>query len=297
MSTWRVTPFDVGLCTLGENHVLGDDYSDDDRMGFALYAFLLQDGAGRNILVDLGPKMLGYTNDMFRRYNFFRTMPDGSTPDDIVQRYGNALDWLQRIGLRPEEITDVVFTHMHADHHGMDDARDGGMCEDFPNAKFHASKIGWDFNVTQRVDGHWNSYLDWGFGDFMLRMEREGRAVFADNAEVAPGVSTIYLGGHAICSQAVYAETDTSPVIITSDDVYRYDLLERGVMARLYTTPDALLEGTRRLAESAKKQRAIVLPVHDPIISDLYRERGDGWLAEAEKLSRRAVDGFLSVRG
>lgn len=297
MHKWRVTPFDVGLCMLGENHVLGDDYSDDDRIPFALYAFLLQNGKEKNILVDLGPKTLGYCNDMFRRYNFFRVMPDGTTPDDIVQRYGNTLDWLAKVGSRPEDITDIVLTHLHADHHGMDDARDGGMCEDFPRARFHISRKGWEFNLSKRVDGHWNSYLDWGFGDFILRMEREGRAVFADDAEVAPGVRTIYLGGHSVCSQAVWAETDRSPVIITSDDIYRYDLLEKGIIARLCTTPEALLGATRRLVKIAKEEGATLLPVHDPAISRLYQTWGDEWLSEAEDLSRRAIDGFLSVRG
>lgn len=287
----ELTPMDVGLCHLGKDHVLGDEYDVNDRIPFTMYAYLIQTPDGRKVLVDLGPKTLGYTNDMLARYGFFRTMEDGSRPDDTVQNHGNTLDWLGRLGVRPEEITDVVFTHFHADHHGMDDARDGGMCEDFPNAVFHVSKTGWDFNVGQRVDGKWNSYIDWGFGDFLLRMEKEGRARFHDNAEIAEGVSTLYAGGHSICSQGVRVETDAGPLVITSDDVYHYSLMEQGVMARLFTTPEKLLDVTRMYARMVLDEGATLLPSHDPTVSDLYEAGGD-WKADARKLSLAAARGF-----
>lgn len=285
---------DVGLCHLGKDHVLGEEYDANDRIPFTMYSYLVQAPDGRRVLVDLGPKTLGYTNDMLARYGFFRTMEDGSRPDDTVQRHGNAPDWLERLGIRPEEITDVAFTHLHADHHGMDDARDGGMCEDFPNAVFHVSNAGWDFNVGRRVDGKWNSYIDWGFGDFLLRMETEGRAKFEDNAAIADGVRTIYAGGHSECSQGVRVETAAGPVVITSDDVYHYSLMEQGVMARLFTTPERLRNVTRMYAKMVLEQGAILLPSHDPTVSELYHAGGD-WLSEARKRSVAAAEGFLSL--
>lgn len=42
--------------------------------------------------------------------------------------------------------------------------------------------------------------------------------------------------------------TERGWAVIASDEVYRYDLLEKGVMARLYTTPGNLVAATDRLA-------------------------------------------------
>ena len=50
----RLVPMHVGRCALGEHHLLGDPYSDDQRLEFTLYSFLIDGGSGRRILVDLG---------------------------------------------------------------------------------------------------------------------------------------------------------------------------------------------------------------------------------------------------
>ena len=292
--TYVVNPLDVGRCSLGKDHVLGDQYSVDDRIEFALISFLIR-GSGRSVLVDLGPKTLDHCNRMFRKYGFFRTLPDGSTPDDITQGYGNVFEGLRRHGLSPADITDIIFTHLHADHHGVDDFSDGGACEDFPNAVFHISRMGWDYNVARRVDGRWNSYIDWAFGDCMLRKEAEGKMIAHDDAEIAPGLSSIYLGGHSECSQAVSVQTDEGPLIIGSDDFYQYELMERGVLARLFTTRERLAESNGRLAEWAL-EGATVVPVHDPTVVRLYHTCGEGWLKGARVLSLRAAEGFRRVR-
>lgn len=289
---YTVTPLDVGTTWLGKDHVLGDQYSPDDRMEFALISFLVR-GGSKTVLIDLGPKTLDYTNDMFRRYGFFRTLPDGSTPDDIVQRRGNVFDHLARLGIRPDEVTDVVFTHLHADHHGMDDGKDGGACEDFPNAVFHVSKTGWDFNAGRRENGRWNSYIDWGFGDCMLRMQAEGRLSARDDAAIAPGLETMYLGGHSVCSQAVRIASAEGDVIIGGDDFYRYELLQNAVVARIHTTRERFIRANAMLADWAI-EGSVIVPVHDPAVLELYDRYGDGWTAAAKPLSLAAGRGFRS---
>lgn len=290
---YSIIPFNVGVLSLGEDHVLGDEYNKDNRIEFAQVSFLIQ-GGGRNVLVDLGCKTLEYSNAMFRKYGFFRTMPDGSTPDDITQPDGNVFDNLTRVGLAPEDITDIIFTHCHADHHGMDDAKDGGACEDFPNAVFHLSKRGWDYNVAQRENGHWNSYIDWGFADCMSRKMNEGKAIAHDDAEIAPGLNTVYLGGHAICSQGVRIETSDGVVVIGSDDFYQYRLMEKGIIARLFTTREKLIETNGMLADMAING-AVILPVHDSTLYKLYKTYGENWLKEAKALSYKAGKGFRSI--
>ena len=294
MSTipYRLTPLHCGQCMLGENHLLGDPYRDDDRVAFTLYAFLADGGPARRVLVDLGPVGLPYLNEMFRRYDFFRDLP--GDPDAIVQPTGNVFDGLARLDLSPEDIDHIVLTHIHADHHGLIDATDAGGVLRFPNATVHVSKIGWQDNLAKRVDGRWNSYVDYAFSDFLQEGGRTGRVRFHDNDEVIPGIDVIYLGGHAVCSQAVRIRTALGPAIVTSDEVYTYDLLARGVIARLHTTPENLLAATDRLAELALAG-AILLPCHDPVIARLYDEYGDDWLGQVKRISDEAARAYAAA--
>jgi len=285
----RLMPLNVGECTLGENHLLGDPYSDDQRVAFTLYSFLADGGPGRRVLVDLGPVSLGYVNWMFRRYSFFRNLSE--SPDDLRQPRGNVFDWLGRMQLSPEDIDHVVLTHLHADHHGMDDGKGPGGMAQFPNARIHVSKTGWEENLRKRVGGRWNSYVDYAFSDFLVQMDRQGRVVWQDQGEVAPGVTVSYLGGHSVCSLAVRIETESGPAVICSDEVYLYGLLERGIIARLRVTHARLLAATERLVAMAEAG-ATLLPCHDPCLSELYEDHGDDWLRYAKAISDRAVAGF-----
>ncbi|MDM8006457.1 MAG: hypothetical protein QUV05_09970 [Phycisphaerae bacterium] len=285
----QLVPMHVGQCTLGKNHVLGDPYSDDERVAFTLYAFLVDGGPGRRALIDLGPVGLPYINWMFRRYDFFRDLP--GAPDDVRQPHGNIFDWLSRLDIAPESIDRIVFTHLHADHHGLTDGKDGGAILRFPNARIYASKTGWQENLKKRVKGGWNSYVDYAFSDFLLNADKAGRLVLLDEGEVMPGITVSYLGGHSVCSLAVRVETTSGVAVVCSDDVYRYDLLEQAILARLRVTHARLLAATERLVAMAEAG-AILLPCHEPGIFDMYSRHKKDWLRHLKPLSDRAAAGF-----
>jgi glyoxylase-like metal-dependent hydrolase (beta-lactamase superfamily II) len=281
--------------------VLGGAHTADERLSFILLSFLVEGPAGEKALIDLGPMTLEYTSDMFRRYKFFRDLgpeapPEKRYPDDIVQPRGNVFRQLEKLGVAPREVDHIVFTHLHADHHGMDDAKDGGAAERFTEAAIHASRIGWEQNLEKRKDGRWGSYVDYAFSDFLLEREAAGKARFADDEEIFPGLRTLYLGGHSICSQAVIVETAEGPVIITSDDIYHYSLLEKNVLPRIHTSPPKYEAAVERLVKLAKERGGILLPVHDPEIWKAYEEHGDGWLGALRVLSDAAIRGYESSR-
>ena len=67
------------------------------RMDIPMMVWLVR-GNGRNILVDAG----FYRDQFFKRWN----VRDFKKPSDAVAA----------VGLKPEDITDVIITHMHWDH-------------------------------------------------------------------------------------------------------------------------------------------------------------------------------------
>jgi glyoxylase-like metal-dependent hydrolase (beta-lactamase superfamily II)/predicted phosphodiesterase len=294
----RVTPLLVGTCSLGADHVLGDEHREEDRIPFALLSFLVEGSRGETAVVDLGPMTLDYTNAMFRRYGFFRDLGAESAegeryPDDIRQPHGNVLSQLEERSVPPESVQHVVLTHLHADHHGIDDATDGGAAERFTRARFHVSRAGWEDNLARRQDGRWASYVDFAFGDFLQKLQRQGRLRLAETAsEVFPGLRTLYLGGHSVCSQAVLVTTSEGLAIITSDDIYRYDLLARNVLPRIHTSVDRYREAVERLVRLAELEDGVLVPVHDPAVWDAYHGDSREWLRELRRLSRKAIRAY-----
>jgi glyoxylase-like metal-dependent hydrolase (beta-lactamase superfamily II) len=297
----KLIPLRTGVCRLGKDHLLGEDHRADQRMPFVIYAFLVEGPNGERALVDLGPKTVAYLNRMFRAYGFFRDLgpkyrAENRYPDDIVQPEGNVLRQLARRSISPKMIDHVVFTHLHSDHHGMDDARGGGAAEDFPAATLHVSAVGWKDNLDKRKDGRWNSYVDYAFADFLLKREKQGKVRFADNAEIFPGMRTMYLGGHSVCSQAVIVETADGLAILASDDVYLYELLAGDVLPRIRTSEAKYRRAVDRLVDLAVNEKGIIVPLHDPIVWATYNKAGPNWLKELKKVSDRAIEGYLKAR-
>lgn len=290
-------PFLVGLCTVGEKHLFGPGHSDDVRRELALYSFYVESEDER-ILVDLGPKTLGYVNEMFRRFGVFREKAGSlAHPDDIVQPRGNLLEQLAARGIDPASVTAVVFTHLHADHHGVDDGSGPGMLADFPNAVVYVAKRGWEDNLARRgAQGRWSSYVDFAFSDYLMELTREGRVVFADEAEVAPGVRTFYLGGHTPCSQGVVVEYRGARAVLTSDELLDYKMLADGRAYRERVSAEAWEAAVGRLVAMAR-DGAVLLPAHEPSLIRFYDEAGEGWLGLAREATERAVGAYRAARG
>ncbi len=56
------------------------------------------------------------------------------------------LDSLKNIGIKPEDITDVFYTHLHMDHCGWTSIeKNGKRVLTFPNANHWVSEEEWDY--------------------------------------------------------------------------------------------------------------------------------------------------------
>jgi len=284
---------------MGKNHLLGDPYSDEERVPFAIISFLLEGPGGALGIIDFGPKDPAYFNESFRRYGLFRERSaDRANPDDVVQREGNVLDHLRRLAIDPARVSFIIFTHMHYDHVGGSRPPDPGLLKDFPGAVLHISKRGWDDNLAKRVDGwRWTSSVDFDVSQEILRRIESGRARAADDEEILPGLRTRYLGGHCPCSQAVLVDTPRGTAVIAGDVVYRYEYLEAGIVARERTSAEDFIRAVNRVVELVEETKGVLVPCHDPSILDSFRTGGEGWLEVLRPASDRAVRGFRAMGG
>ena len=105
---------------------------------------------------------------------------------------------LAQAGVQPEEITDVILTHVHFDHAGGSTFLENGELKPtFPNAKHYVQKAHWDWAMNSTEKDRASFMAD----DFMPLHER-GMLQFIDGErELFPGISLLVVNGHTTAQQ------------------------------------------------------------------------------------------------
>jgi glyoxylase-like metal-dependent hydrolase (beta-lactamase superfamily II) len=102
---------------------------------------------------------------------------------------------LKERGYRPEDITDVFLTHLHADHcgGGIRGGKDGHNYElTFPNATYHVSRSQWEWAVKNNLREA-DSFLE----ENILPIGQSGHLNLIDReGELFPGFSLMICYGH-----------------------------------------------------------------------------------------------------
>jgi len=171
------------------------------------------------------------------------------------------------LGLAPEQIEDVIITHLHYDHAGTLDA--------FPRARFHIQDREMQF-ATGRCMCHPMMRHAFAVDDItaMVRHLYAGRVAFHDgDEELASGLSVHRIGGHTAGIQSVRVWTRRGWVVVASDASHLYANMEQGRPFPIVYNVADMLEGHRRLNELAQSPRHIV-PGHDPLVMRRYQAPG-----------------------
>jgi glyoxylase-like metal-dependent hydrolase (beta-lactamase superfamily II) len=209
------------------------------KLDLAMMIWLIR-GNGRNILVDSG----------FYHDHFFK--------DWHVNDFIKPSETLKPLGLQPEDITDIIISHMHWDHSdGMDL---------FPNARIWIQKDELQYyagEAWQSKEAH--DGIDAGDVITLVKLNTEGRVglVKGDAQEIIPGI-TCYTGGrHTYASQYVGVNTKAGTVVLASDNMYLYENLEKHVP--IAATLDAVsnLRAQDRMRQLAASP-SLIIPGHDP---------------------------------
>ena len=222
------------------------------RLDIPVMVWLLKGSDGRRVLVDSG----------FHQKKFVDQWK--------VQNFRSPADAVALAGVRPEEITDIVISHAHWDHAGGADL--------FPKATVWIQREEYGYYTGEAWHAR-NTHAGIDPQDMavLLRLNTEGRLRFVegDDQEILPGVRCYTGGRHTRASQYVGVRTAGGTTVVTSDNVYLYENLEK--RAPIAQTLDAksnlaAQDRIRTLASSP----ADVVPGHDPAIFERYPRVADG---------------------
>lgn len=216
------------------------------KMDIAMMIWLIR-GGGHNILFDCG----------FYREQFMRQWH----PAD----YERPSAALQRAGLKPEDITDVIISHIHWDHADGFDL--------FPKAKIWIQKDELEYYAGEAWQGHQRTAADPEDIVALVKANTEGKVglVNGDAQEIIPGI-TCYIGGkHTYQSQYVTVNTAAGMVVLASDNVYLNENLERHVPIAATLDAQSNLRAQDRMKQFAASPR-LILTGHDPAVMKNFPE-------------------------
>lgn len=233
---WRLFAVELARSSGVPARRLIQDAEPDERVAMSFYFFVAV-GHGRVVLVDCGSDAL-LRAGMQRRWSIARAVSVEAA--------------LEKVGLSPGDVTDVVLTHHHWDHVG-------GLGL-FSRATVHVHRGEWE-RVPSRV---------------RRDVEADGRVDFVSGARDAlwPGLSVREAGLHTRHHLMVELRCRERRVILAGDAAYLYrNIAERRAVA-VTASP------SRNVADVAEAAREVgaanVVPGHDPAVFERYPSPGRG---------------------
>jgi len=219
------------------------------RIDLAMMVWVIK-GAGRTILVDAG----FHRADLVNRWH-----PSDFTPPS---------DAIAKLGIKPEDVTDVIVSHVHWDH------LDG--IDLFPRARVWIQREEFEHHLDSSGVVK-DRAIDAADAKILAGIAHEGRVMLVDGdgKEIIPGI-TVYTGGkHTFASQFATVTTAAGTVVLASDNAYLYENFAKHVpIAQTLDSASNLRTQTRML--SLASDARLIVPGHDPEVFVRFPTPGNG---------------------
>lgn len=234
------------------------------------YCYVLIQGNGHNILVDVGFNNKEYGEVLGDKYG----VENWHSPEDV----------LAEVGVSPKEIDSVFVTHAHFDHFGN--------VEDFPNATFYMqeeeiSKWMWVMSLPHEFD-----WLTTAFdpNDIVrgAQLAKDGRLVLidGDRENVLPGIDvhaakdTHTFGSQFVVVRSSSDQQDEDAWILAGDLAYVFDNIEGRDQDGVYV-PVGLATGsqTNLILTTDKMMKLVghdssrIIPIHEQRLVERFPSR------------------------
>ena len=210
---------------------------------------------------------------------------------DFVKKYGEKLggkfkdiyniqsntpaivEALEKHGLKPADVTDVILTHLHFDHAGgATTERDGKLVPTFPNATYYVQKRNLETarnpNVREKA-----SYFASNFEPLV----ESGKLVELNGPRdnVLPNISVTVTDGHTQGQQVVKVSGEEGSLVFCGDLIPTSTHVRLAWVMGYDLEPLKLIEEKRKLLQQASKENWYLFFEHDPYV-DVATVTDDG---------------------
>lgn len=121
---------------------------------------------------------------------------------------------LDKLGIKPWEITDVLLTHLHFDHTGGSTSlKDGKWVPTFPNAKYYVQKKHFEW-ATNPIEKDRASFIQERF----MPLHNEGLLNLVDgDTQIDDEINLVTINGHTIFQQIIKVQDSLNTVLYCGD--------------------------------------------------------------------------------
>ena len=227
---------------------------------------LIDTGNGGDFVEKYGEKMGGKFAEMF-----------------AIDAAGATLEKsLRAAGVAPNDVTDVILTHLHFDHAGGATRwRDGGVRPTFPNARHYVQRANLEAarepNLRERA-----SYLPANFEPLL----EAGVLTLLDGpvSELLPGVSVRLSDGHTRGQQIVVVSDGDATLAYCADLIPTSSHVRVPWVMGYDLHPLQIMEEKRALLAEAAANKWYLFFEHDPFVDAARVEAAKGDFAAIERL-------------
>ena len=185
---------------------------------------------------------------------------------------------LAKKGLKAEDITDVILTHLHFDHTGGSTVLANGKLEPaFPNANYYVQKENYDWarNSSDRDKG---SYIKENF----IPLFEEGVLNFAiGNAKFDDEIEFIVINGHTFGQQMVKISDSSNTILFCADLMPFVSHIPLPYIMGYDLQPLVTLEEKKKYLKMALDENWKLFFGHDPEIAfATIKKFGEGYIVD-----------------
>lgn len=221
-------------------------YSSDENNGciLAMRSLLVTTANQRRILIDTGA---GFKH--LRSLSYYRFFGLHNLEDELSAR-----------NLRPDDITDVILTHLHFDHCGFCTQEENGKVRmTFPNARHWVSLRQWH-NLLHPNALEKESY----FKEDMQAVEESGQLqLLSEDLILTPDVTLRLFDGHTAGQIVPYIRTASETVVFAGDVIPLFASISPEWISAYDIMPLTSYEGKCRLLEQAVREQQRIVFCHD----------------------------------